>query len=580
MLEFSIKNYRSVSNLKLIPSKDDNLSIICGSNNVGKTNFLRALQLFFNPTTKNFNSKDDIPFHIEEGSRGQGYATTLKAKIWDIENNEIYIITEKFSEKKEVVSIDLSGKKGTEILTDKDVLEFLTKNFKFFFIEASNVNIPELVSEIVNEEILPIGLDKRRKSQKESLERLEDFIEKSKEAVGRIENDLTKIFKEILNEVNTIDSNEWKLKINFPEYVYLREAISSMINFTLFDTNERKLETKGSGIQRTILLSLIQYVNSKTKREVIWAIDEPEAFLQADLQKSLFNKLKYEASENQIFITTHSNFFIDLNNLENTFLFAGTKEVKEYSRKPDMVFYKLNTIILDGSDYVKAMKIKEHFGLKRNDSWEIFPFNIVVEGQEDKDLLVVLFEKFNITVPNILVVGGVDKYKGYLQFINDMCSDMPIKPKLLVLFDKDGGGRSQYESLKNKSYKYFDTECRYIIRFDGQEYNNIELEDFAYPDIVFNAANKFLRKKGYKSIKKLDRAKRTKPTHDKKPILEFLTELSSFNNEDKTPIDFESMGAKLFLSKKICEEVRSTEIKEHDSLYPEVKRFLLEITSG
>ncbi|MBK3520020.1 AAA family ATPase [Carboxylicivirga marina] len=245
ILEFSIKNYRSVSNLKLIPSKDDNLSIICGSNNVGKTNFLRALQLFFNPTTKNFNSKDDIPFHIEEGSRGQGYATTLKAKIWDIENNEIYIITEKFSEKKEVVSIDLSGKKGTEILTDKDVLEFLTKNFKFFFIEASNVNIPELVSEIVNEEILPIGLDKRRKSQKESLERLEDFIEKSKEAVGRIENDLTKIFKEILNEVNTIDSNEWKLKINFPEYVYLREAISSMINFTLFDTNERKLETKG-----------------------------------------------------------------------------------------------------------------------------------------------------------------------------------------------------------------------------------------------------------------------------------------------------------------------------------------------
>ncbi len=188
----------------------------------------------------------------------------------------------------------------------------------------------------------------------------------------------------------------------------------------------------------------------------------------------MFNKLKYEASENQIFITTHSNFFIDLNNLENTFLFAGTKEVKEYSRKPDMVFYKLNTIILDGSDYVKAMKIKEHFGLKRNDSWEIFPFNIVVEGQEDKDLLVVLFEKFNITVPNILVVGGVDKYKGYLQFINDMCSDMPIKPKLLVLFDKDGGGRSQYESLKNKSYKYFDTECRSLASESfNKTYKNI-----------------------------------------------------------------------------------------------------------
>ncbi len=111
------------------------------------------------------------------------------------------------------------------------------------------------------------------------------FINHSKTVVEKIESELTKLFIYLLDDVDYLDVKSWKLKINFPEYNYLREAISNMIAFTLFDTNQHPLETKGSGIQRSILLSLIKYVNKKTNKDVIWAIDEPEAFLQADLQK-------------------------------------------------------------------------------------------------------------------------------------------------------------------------------------------------------------------------------------------------------------------------------------------------------
>lgn len=579
--EFTIKNFRSISHIKLLPNKDENLLTICGSNNVGKTNFLRALNLFFSPYVDNFSAKRDIPYHISEGSMGLGYVTTLKAKFTELSTDKTYIITQKFTERKGEKKIVISGKFDSNSVNQKEILDFLDKNFKFFLIEASNVNIPKLVSEIVNEEILPIGLDKRRgKAQKESLEKLTEFIDKSKEAVGKIENELTRIFKDILKDVDTIDSDDWKLKINFPEYNYLREAISSMINFTLFDTNQRTLETKGSGIQRTILLSLIQYVNKKTHKDVIWAIDEPEAFLQADLQKSLFNRLKDEALRNKIIVTTHSHFFIDLVNLKNTFLFAGTKEFKEYSRKPGLVFHKLNTIIINGSDYEKASNIKEHFGIKRNDSWEIFPLNIVVEGQEDKDVFIALFKRFDIPIPNILVAGGVNKYKGYLQFIEDMCSELSFKPHLKLIFDKDPAGKAEFNSLSNKKYKNFTTDCRYITRYDGKNHENIELEDFIYPDLVFNAANKLLRKKGYKSIRKTIRSKRTLASYDRKPILECLNDFVTQNNENQNPIDFNDMGIKLFLSDKICKEIHTTDLNEFRKKFPKVEEFLKEIACG
>ncbi|MBZ9652835.1 ATP-dependent nuclease [Psychroflexus montanilacus] len=575
--EFSIKNYRSISNIKLT-CNESNLITICGSNNVGKTNFLRALNLFFNPDIENFDPDEDIPHHIVEGSRGQGYVITLKAKFDEIGTDNTYTITENFTEQKGIKEVRFKGTRNKESLSEKEIRDFLKRSFKFFFVEASNVNIPKLVSEIVNDEILPLGLDKRRgKNQKESLAKLDEFIELSKKSVGKIERELTKIFQSLLKDVESIDSNDWKLQIRFPEYLFLREAISKIIEFTLFDTNERKLETKGSGIQRTILLSLIQYVNSRTKKDIIWAIDEPEAFLQAGLQKSLYSKLISESESSQIIITTHSHFFIDVNDLENTFLFEGTKELKEYTRKKGFLFYKLNTLIFKGSNFEQAQRIKKNFGIGKNDSWEVMPFNILVEGQEDKDLFISLMKKFKLSIPNILVGGGVDKYPGFLQFLNDFCTELEYKPKIIAVFDRDGAGRAKFNQLNNKIYEFIELNCKYIDRFDGEQFNDIELEDFIYPNLFFDAVNKFLRKKKYSQIKKGDRRKRTLPAYNKKPILDLATELCRQNNEDKPEINFNSLNMKLFLSKTICELIDKKDLTGPSNENPRVKLFLKEI---
>lgn len=561
--EFTINNYRSILNLKIKPS-EDNFLTICGINNVGKTNFLRALNLFFNPFKENFSVHDDVPYHIVEATRGSGYKITLTAKIEEVETGKIYSIKQVFSELKGEKTINISGNKENIPLSKDEIIKFLNTKFKFFLIEASNVDIPKLISEIINDEILPLSLDKRRsKTQLESLNKLEEFIDQSKSVVSRIEDDLTKILLTLLSDVESIDTKDWKLKINFPEYNYLREAISSMIEFTLFDTNSKPLETKGSGIQRTVLLSLIKYVNDKMRgKDVIWAIDEPEAFLQASLQKSLYKQFLYESTKSQIIITTHSQFFIDVKRLENTYLFESSVDSKSYVRKGNKIYQRLDTNVFLGSDFEKAERIKQNFGLSRNDTWDIMPFNILVEGLEDKDYLTSLLNVYGLPIPNILTAGGTTKFAGYLQFINDYCQDLPYKPLVVVLYDKDGAGRSEYSSLNNdnKKRKLSNIELKneFVINSRGDSPDNIEIEDLMPDEIIIDAANKIIRKQGFSIIKSQDRKTRLKPIYINKPVLEFLTEMTRNSNTDKDyEIQFDTLDKKLLLSKNICKMLDS-----------------------
>ncbi|HBY21582.1 MAG: hypothetical protein A2Y24_04635 [Clostridiales bacterium GWE2_32_10] len=109
-----VKRYRSINNLEIL-FKDGEPLIICGSNNIGKTNFLRALDLFFSLDKEKFNAQRDVPFNIADGSRGDGYNTEITAEFYDEEKNCIVLIKEKYTEKDDVGrELTISGKKGKQ----------------------------------------------------------------------------------------------------------------------------------------------------------------------------------------------------------------------------------------------------------------------------------------------------------------------------------------------------------------------------------------------------------------------------------------------------------------------------------
>jgi len=91
LTKIRIQNYKSITDL-VIESQKDKPVIICGANNVGKTNFLNALRLFFIPD--NFAPDEDIAFHKNKGSGGGSNKVVITITFRN--NNDCYVIKREF----------------------------------------------------------------------------------------------------------------------------------------------------------------------------------------------------------------------------------------------------------------------------------------------------------------------------------------------------------------------------------------------------------------------------------------------------------------------------------------------------
>jgi predicted ATP-dependent endonuclease of OLD family len=553
--KIKITNFRSISNLT-VDCRNGEPLIVCGPNNIGKTNFLRALDLFFAMDKDKFVHELDIPYHIAEGSAGGGSKSNITVEFSN-QSGDIYIITTKYSRSNGQNIIEIDGKKNGTVITHNEIIGFMS-GFKFTYIQSNNIDLPSLIATYFTDEILP-GLDRLRRRQTEPLNLLNEFIVKSKDAVLDIERGITSELHKFTHAVSDVNPSDWQVKVLFPEFDYLREAISNLVTYTLFDSNDRPLDTKGSGIQRLLLLALIKYVSQNSSLNVIWALDEPEVFLQPGLQREVFYQLKDIAADQDVFVTTHSSHFIDLDNLDNTYLFDADYEVKEYARKPGRQFIKVNTNILPVTGYEKIERIKSHMGILRNDGWHITPLNLLVEGDIDKEYLEALSSWYGIQPPNILVAGGADKLVGYLEFLKEFCSDLQFTPKVVCLLDHDAKGKEIFQRLRGKVFDNIDFHIQFVKRCDGHYNANLEFEfeDIIFTELIIEASNRILRRKGYRIIGKRDQDKRTQQAYINMGVLKFISQITLQNNTDKAPVNFESQALKIYLSKEVTKLLQS-----------------------
>lgn len=586
--KISIHNYRSIKNLVLAIPKDDSPIIICGSNNVGKTNYLRAINLFFNEN--DFKAINDIPYEIVEATRGAGYKTTITLEFSDSLAKEKVLIKKVFKEESgENIIIKTGYKKISNRKTNLSEMEInkFIESFHYIFLESSNVNIPVLVSQITKNNVLS-DLDKLRGKQTKPLNILKCFITESEKSLQGIEKSISKDFKEFAEGVNTfnqgLDIGDWSVKFVFPRYELLREAIGTMVNFILQDSNQKELEAKGSGIQRILFLTLIKYISEHSKKSIIWGIDEPEVFLQPGLQKKVFEIIKGLSRNFKIFITTHSHHFVDLNNLDSVFLFNAEYKKQAYRRKKDKEYIKISTQVDKSTGYNKVQKVKDHLGISANDSWEIMPYNLVVEGEEDKQYISTLLKVNNLDSPKILVADGADKFIGYLLFVNLFCDEKNIKPKLLSILDFDQKGKDVHNKLTSGKRNYiFEHKVEYMQRFDNQTNNSweYEIEDFIYPDILFKGVNKILAKKKY-AVLKINSLlkKKAQASFQKDSVLKFITNEIKNENQDKQELNFEEIELKKYLCTVVCEILsREKDIDGLNKKYPKIREYLNKITT-
>ncbi|MGL6342073.1 MAG: ATP-dependent nuclease, partial [Waterburya sp.] len=444
--------------------------------------------------------------------------------------------------------------------SDENEVANVLNNFSFIFIESHNVNLPSIIATILEKDGL-LSLDTKRTKQSAPLKKLKEFIELSQKAISDIEREINICFESLTDFDGVLKGKQ--VKIHFAEFEKLRDVVKTMTEITLFDSNALGVSSKGSGAQRALFLALMQYISNNSKQNVIWGVDEPEAFLQPKLQKkvaSVISEITQKESQ-QIVLTTHSQHFIDLRELTHTHLFQGKEEPRVYKRQPGKKFMEMNTSpVLQVSPSEKASLIKDHLGIDFNDGWKLMPLNILVEGEEDKIYLEALFKLSDFHSPNITWAGGASKIGGYLQFYNDMAEDLNYKPKVLCLFDNDKEGIEQARKVKPKSIPKLESKVLFVPRYDGattsvdtKHVDEWEIEDFMPPELIIKAVNSILKKHNYKSIRKNQIDNRSKKANISKGILKYAEECSAANNPDKSSFLIDSDSRKKQICQKVCQ---------------------------
>jgi predicted ATP-dependent endonuclease of OLD family len=319
IIKAKIQRYRSIMDMTLDFDSSYNIVSISGRNNVGKTNTLRAINLFFNPS--DYDKQLDIP-EFKNATWGGSVHPKITLDILDDDENYLYCISRDLKAEYDENNKGLSGYKKKyksrekrEQLASSQIENFL-KKIEFIYIESINLIVPDLISEI-SENVISLEYDRTRFTS--SKQALKDgylgYVNGLQSILDEFGNKISGVFKEF--------RDNWTVKFEVPKNAEkFRDLISDDVSLSLDDMGSIGIDDKGSGLQRLALL-LLQFEvidRLKSKKSPIIFIDEPDLYLHEGLQKKLRDFLNDKAVSIQIFYTTHSRVFINTYKMKNVFL--------------------------------------------------------------------------------------------------------------------------------------------------------------------------------------------------------------------------------------------------------------------
>jgi putative ATP-dependent endonuclease of the OLD family len=96
-----------------------------------------------------------------------------------------------------------------------------------------------------------------------------------------------------------------------PTVLPIDESLATA-GISLVDTAHTGLAEKGTGVRGSLLLAMLRYIAENSKRSVIFAVEEPEAFLHPGAQEEVRDDLERLAERGDVtlLVTTHSPFVV------------------------------------------------------------------------------------------------------------------------------------------------------------------------------------------------------------------------------------------------------------------------------
>ena len=484
--DIRIKNFRTIESEQHLKIPG-NMTIV-GPNNSGKTNLLKSVKLLFTGLNNSYNYRreSDLTF-------GVGRARTSIIATFDgdpDQKNEIYEAVDELHE--------LQGTKrsGSQLSLNLYFTDTNTPVYSFF----PNVKRPEAGAKAAQYSRTHIGLVNR------ILDSFSLHYVPSAKSVDQIYSDLLipflrrRVSKVIEPHISDIEksleeaSNSLNQELKSAGLTDLSagfslpnksiEKLVSGFDFLVYDPKKTLIQDKGMGIQTTALLAAFRWITKQEKEEgrsVLWLLEEPESYLHPNLAESCSTILDNLAKDATVIKTTHSMAFVPQDPLHVSATLLNEK------KRTEIHGYKTF------SEAVSS--IRSALGIKFSDFYNLAQFNVLVEGQSDREI----FQRILDKLPT---------------------EDYPLKTLRKAKFE-DFGGVKHLSGFLRAAYQFIRNEYACVSVFDGDDAGEKERKDlqnyFGNCKIPFEANKHFVSVRSRFSIEGLFPDEWIKKIHEDSP---------------------------------------------------------------
>lgn len=425
LVNFSVTNYRSITKAHKINLQ--NITVLVGRNNEGKSNILMALNVAMETMMQHANHANvherlydwqrDFPVQLQQRKNNLDSIFRLNFRLNHDENTEFFRTTGIRSN--EDIPIELKygqdnrakitvPKKGSSSFNDKSekVTAFICERIAINYIQAVRTEdmAMDVIHRLISTELSKLYDNEEYKSAEQTIYNLQEAV------YNDIANRILAPLQEFLPQLTDVEIKSRGRRLVWRGF---RNDVDVILN----DGTPTSILYKGDGIKSLVSLAILKESKNEIGASII-AIEEPESHLHPEAIHSLVNVIKGISENHQVIITTHNPLFVQRNNISNNII------VDHGTAKP-----------------AKNIKeIRELLGVLPEDNLINASHVLVVEGEDDKIALNKILSSLSPTIKDAL-----------------------IKNKL-VIQPLAGATNLNYELSRLRSYV-----CRYFVFLDADE---------------------------------------------------------------------------------------------------------------
>lgn len=462
--ELRVLNYRSVRTQQTVPLR--NGAVLVGPNNVGKSNLLRAVELFFQGAADDsYDIEVDLPY------RNSG-RTSLRA-MFTFEDDDQDLWSE-FVALHEIVGEDVADEMKVPIY-----LEFSRAgngSYKLFpskkpersrqseFSRRQGAFVQAVLASFTVRYV-PSAKDWKAFFEQFLVPALGEVIEDAiAEQLDGVRNALEAISESLGNRLESTLDDRFSLELGLADNL---SSVLGSVSIQLKDPTPTDLAGKGQGIQSAFLITAIGWISERERqggRVPIWLLEEPEAYTHPSLARAVVQLVDEARAHGPVVFTTHSLGLVP----------ADVSLVLGVERGED------GTAVRTYASHGEATHaIREALGVKAADYFGFGTGAVLTEGPSDRGIIKWYLDLVDTSrFPNLRMAalhdyGGVKQLSGFvLGTLGVLQPEAPV----VSLFDGDTAGEAEVRMLSRRLPKAgvrWAPNLDYVMLSQGREIEGV-----------------------------------------------------------------------------------------------------------